>query len=168
MKKSAKLAAIVIAVLAIGVGSYYAYTQYYQANGTLNLYVQDAPTNVSAVYITFANVSVHGNQTGWANYTLGSKTVNILGLTTSNASLLKGISLSPQKYTMIRLYIQKVVVTIAGTNVTFNMSSNFAFINHPFTVKSGSNTTVHMAFNLNSDLNTHSKKFTPNIGSTFS
>ena len=102
MKTSMKIAAVVIAVVAIASGGYIALTHH--NTGTLNVYVQDLPANnVSAVYITFTAVSLHGNSTGWTNYSVGSKTINILGLTASNATLLNSIKLNAEKYTMIRM-----------------------------------------------------------------
>lgn len=110
-------------------------------------------------------MALHSNTSGWQNYTI-DKTVNIYGLTTSNASLLTNISLHAGKYTMIRLYISKVNVIFSGTNETFSMSAQFAFINHPFTVSPHSTTTVIIEFDLHSDLNLQSKIFTPYVGYT--
>lgn len=164
MKTSQKIAVIVIVLIAVAAGTL-AYMNFFDNNGTVNIYVQDTPiSNVSAVYTTFNAVSVHGNQTNWTNYTVGSTIVNILNLTTTNASLLKSITLQAQTYTMIRLYIASVNVTENGNNVSFSLQAPFAFINHPFTVSKNSATKLNIEFNLNQDLNMHSKVFTPNIG----
>lgn len=164
MKNSSKIAVIAVVLVALAAGTF-TYLNYSNGQGTLNIYVQDAPTsNVSAVYITFSAVSVHGNQSGWTNYTTGNTTVNILNLTTTNASLLKSITLNAEKYTMIRLYITSVNITENGKNVTFTLHAPFAFINHPFTVSKNSATKLNIDFNLNQDLNMQSKVFTPNIG----
>ncbi len=164
MKPTAKIAVIAVVILAVAAGTL-TYMTYFNNKGTLNVYVQDAPiSNVSAVYITFDAVSVHGNQTNWTNYTVGNTTVNILNLTTTNASLLKSITLQAERYTMIRLYISSVVVTEQGKNVSFTLHAPFAFINHPFVVSHNSATNVNIEFNLNQDLNMQSKMFTPNIG----
>lgn len=169
MKNYLKAIAIVVVLLAVGGGAYYALYGANHSNGTLDISVYDAPSPaVSAVYITFTNVSLHGNQTGWTNYSVGTQTVNILGLTATNASLLKGISLSAQKYTQIRLYIQSVNVTVNGANVSFNLASHYGFINKPFNVNPNSTTTISFAFNLNQDLNLNAKIFTPSVGSTVS
>ena len=167
MKTSMKIVAVAVAVVAIASGGYIALTHH--NSGTLNVYVQDLPANnVSAVYITFSAVSVHGNNTGWANYSLGSRTIDILGLTASNATLLNSITLNAEKYTMIRLYISKVNVTVNGQNVTFSLKAPFAFINHPFNVSSNSSTAINFDFKINQDLNMNSRIFTPNIGYTVS
>lgn len=165
MKTSHKAAVIAVVIVAVAAGTLTYMNFFGNSNGTLNVYVQDAPTtNVSAVYITFSAVSVHGNQTNWTNYTVGKTTVNILNLTTTNASLLKSITLQAQKYTMIRLYISAVNVTVNGSNVSFALHAPFAFINHSFTVSKNSATQLNIDFNLNQDLNLQSKIFTPNIG----
>lgn len=138
-------------------------------NGTLNMAVFDAPPqyNVSAVYLSFSNISLNGVQTGWTNYTLGNRTINIFNLSAQNASLLKSLSLGPQEYTMIRLYINNVTVTVNGTNETFSLASPFAFVNHPFNVTTTGTTNVNIQFNLTSDLNLHAKILTPKVGTTF-
>lgn len=166
MNSSVKILAAVIIVAVIGGGSYYALSNNMSgSSGTMKVYAQDAPLlNVSAVYMTFTNVSVHGNQTGWQNFSTGAETVNILGVTSSNATLLKGVSLTAQKYTVIRLYISRVTVDVNGVNVTFHLSAPFAFINHPFNVSAGGTTSIHFEFNLKSDLNLNSQVFTPDVG----
>lgn len=139
-----------------------------QDNGTLNMYAYDAPNlAVSAVYLTFSNISLHGVQTGWENYSVGNRTVNILGETMANASLLGNFTLGPQNYTMIRLFVTNVTVTINGINETFRMAAPFAMINHPFNVTSNGTTDAYIQFNLASDLNLHSKMLKPVVGATF-
>lgn len=170
MEKSAKAAiAVIIAGVIIAAGAFVYLNGFQQQKGTMKVYVQDAPIgNATAVYVTFSAVAVHGNSTGWSNFTTGKTTVNILNLDTTNASLLKSVSLTAQKYTMIRLYIDSVNVTVLGQNVSLNLKAPFAFINHPFNVSAHSTTNVHIDFNLNNDINLQSRVFTPNIGVTVS
>lgn len=168
MKKAMKIAALIIAVIAVASGTLI-YMDYFQG-GTVKIYVHDTPVaNATAVYITFTDVSLHGNASGWVNYSVGTQTVNILGLTATNASLLKSITLSAQHYTMMKLYIKKVSVLMAsGSNVTFTMASSYAFINHPFTVQPHSTTDINIDFHLAQSLNMNAEMFTPSIGYTFS
>ena len=167
--KSVIAAVIVVVLVAAGVGGYFLYNSM-QSNGNIAISVADANTlqQVDAVYITFGSVALHSNggnnSSGWMNYSVLTKTVNILGLTTSNASLLSNITLHAGKYTMIRLYITNVTVNILGVNYTFTLSAPYAFINRPFTVSAHSTTNVIIDFNLNSDLNLNSKIFTPYVG----
>ena len=165
MKTTSKIIVSVMVVIALVAGGF-TYLNYSNSNtGKVNVYVEDTPMlNVSAVYITFTNVSLHNTTSGWHTYTLTTTTVNILGLTTTNASLLGAFSISAGNYTMIRLYITSVNVKIAGFNVSFNLASPDAFINHPFTVSDHLTTSLNIEFNLNQDLNMNSKMFTPSIG----
>jgi hypothetical protein len=154
----------VVIVVVIGVGVYAALTTY--GHGTLNLSVADTPvnSNVSAVYITFSAISLHSTSSGWTNYTISSRTVNIYGVTLNNSSFLGSLSIPAGNYTMIRVYVSSVSVDMAGTNESFAMASHAAFLNHPFTVKALSTTHLTFEFNLNQCLNLNSKVFTPYIG----
>lgn len=149
----------------IVVSGAFMYLNHFQSNGTVDVYVHDsANSNVSAVYITFMGVSLHSNNTGWTNYTVGKMTVNILDLTTTNASFLKSITLHPERYTMIRLYIQNVTVVVDGNSYNFTMADQYALINHPFVVSPHSVTNVSIDFNLKQDLNLNARMFTPYVG----
>ncbi len=161
-----KLLTYVIAFLLIALGLYGIYGYFNTMNnGNLSIYVSDANSNtVSGVYITFSSIEVHGNQSGWVNYSLGQRTINIYGINVNNSVLLGNISLEPQKYTMIRIYITSVVVNMNGVNATFNLSSDFAFINHPFTISPHSQLSFIVEFKLNECLNIQSRIFTPYIG----
>lgn len=138
------------------------------ANGMANFYVYDAPSyNVSAVYMTFSEISVHGNITGWSNYTTTSnQTVNILNRTQAEAALIGSLSLTAQNYTMMRLYVQNVTATVNGVNETFNLSAPYAFITTPFSVTANGIVNVEIQFNLATDLHVQNKQFTPLVGTT--
>ena len=89
MKTGSKIIISVIVVIALIAGGF-TYLNYSNSNtGKVSVYVEDAPIlNVSAVYITFANFSLHNTSSGWSTHSVKTTTVNILGLTTTNASLL--------------------------------------------------------------------------------
>ncbi len=161
-----KLLTYVISFLLIALGLYGIYGYFNTMNnGNLSIYVSDASNaTVSGVYITFSSIEVHGNQSGWLNYSTGQRTINIYGINVNNSVLLGNISLQPQKYTMIRIYITSVVVNMNGVNVTFNLSSKFAIINHPFNIQPHSQVSFIVEFKLNESLNVQSKIFTPYIG----
>ncbi len=159
------LATVVIVIIAVVVvGAYSAVTAY--GHGTLKLSAADNPVNggVTDVFITFSAISLHSNSSGWTNYTLSSKTVNIFGVSLNNSSFLGSISIPAGKYTMMRVYISAVSVEIAGMNESFNLSSHSAFLNHPFTVAASSTTSLTFEFNLTQCLNMNAKVFTPYIG----
>lgn len=140
------------------------------ANGTANFYVYDAPPsyNVTAVYMNFSSISLHGVQTGWTNYSVTNKSIDIFNRSAVNASLLNSLNISAQKYTMIRLYVQNVTATVNGVNETFKIASPFAFINHPFNVTVNGKLSIKIQFDLTTDLNLNGRVFTPLIGTSVS
>ncbi|MCL5731158.1 MAG: DUF4382 domain-containing protein [Candidatus Thermoplasmatota archaeon] len=159
MKK--QLIAGIIAIIVIAAG-FLLYYEFIDNTGSVNVKVADAPNgNVSAVYITFDAVYMHSGTAGWKNYSIGSKTVNILHLTTTNASLLSSINIPPGKYTMIRLAIVNVTVKIGMLSFAFTSSNGYVDIVAPFTVTAHASTTLVIDFNLTQDLNMQSQIFTP-------
>ena len=177
MKKSILVAiAVAIVIVVAGVGIFEYATHY--NTGTLKLSAADSPvlSSASAVYITFSAIELHssqaggnsnnssGNSSGWTNYTFTSRTVNVFGVQLNNSSLFGTVSIPAGSYTMIRIYISSVTVTIAGTNESFHMSSHFGFINHPFTVSAGSTTNLIFEFKLSNCLNFSTMMFTPYLG----
>ncbi|MHB8359621.1 MAG: DUF4382 domain-containing protein [Thermoplasmataceae archaeon] len=165
MKSKAIIGIVAVVIIAAGVGGYLYYTNTI-TTGHMAVSVADAPvmSGVGAVYISFSAVELHSNTSGWTNYSVPSTTINILGLTTTNASLLTNITLHSGTYTTIRLFINSITVEILGANISFTMASKFAFINHPFTVSAHSTTGIIIDFNLNQDLNLNSRMFTPSVG----
>ena len=155
---------VVAAVIVIGVGGYSAYSMF--NHGTLNISAADIPinSNVTGVYITFTAFSLHSNSSGWTNYTISSKTVNIFGVTLNNSSFLGSLSIPAGKYTMIKVQVSAVSVDLTGTNESFTLASHYAFLNHPFTISGHSTTHLTLEFNLSQDLNLNSKIFTSYIG----
>lgn len=165
--------AIAAAVIIIGaLGGYYYFNGMNltstQNTGSVAISVADAPvqSSVTAVNITFSSVALHSNTTGWQNYSVSKTTVDILGLTTTNASLLSTIKLHTGTYNMIRLYITNVTVEVSNVNENFTLNAPFAFINHPFNVSNNKSTSVVIDFHLNQDLNLNAKVFTPDVGYT--
>ena len=165
MTSKAVIGIVIVVILAAGIGGFLYYRNTAQ-DGHMAVSVADAPvlSGVTGVYISFNAVELHSNTSGWTNYTVSSTTINILGLTATNASLLTNITLHSGTYTTIRLFINSVTVEVLGVNVTFTLASKFAFINHPFTVSAHSTTGIVIDFNLNKDLNLNSKIFTPSVG----
>ncbi|EQB68438.1 DUF4382 domain-containing protein [Cuniculiplasma divulgatum] len=164
-----KYIAAIVAVIIIAAGLtglvYYQASEAAANDGHVAMKVADSPNlGVSGVFMTFSKVSLHSNVSGWTNYSVKSQTIDILGLTTTNASLLTNITLKAGTYTMIRLYITNVSVDILGLSVNFTLHAPFAFINHPFKVSAHGNMNVIIDFNLTQDLSLNAKVFTPNVG----
>ena len=106
MKSKAIIGIVAVVIIAAGVGGYLYYNNT-STTGHMVVSVADAPvmSDVGAVYISFSAVELHSNTSGWTNYSVPSTTINILGLTTTNASLLTNITLHSGTYTTIRLFI---------------------------------------------------------------
>ncbi len=179
--KSSKLMTIIVAIIIVAVvagGGYYAY--HYETTGTLKMSAADSPPSingVAAVYVTFSSVALHSdkassNSTGWTNYSLHDKTVNILNLTASNAAFLSNLSVHASSYNMMKLYIKNVTVHVSlslsgilNSSTTINMSLAHAFalvvFVHPVTVSAHATTSMVTNFNLsnNIELNSSAHKF---------
>ena len=167
MKRKYAVVAAVIVIVAALVGTYYYLG--YEGNGTVNVSVADTSiAGVSAVNLTFSEIAIHSNATGWTNIST-TKTIDILNVTSANAILLGSMSLKAQKYTQIRLELTKVTVVLFGVNVTATLSRNgFAVINQPFTVSAHGTTDMVIDFDLRTSvqiMGPTSITFTPNIGS---
>jgi len=179
--KSSKLMTVIVAIIIIAVvagGGYYAY--HYETTGTMKVSAADNLPSMSglmAVDITFSAISLHSdkassNTTGWTNYSLHDKTVNILNLNASNAAFLSNISVHAGSYNLMKIYIKNVTVHINtqaifggiwGSNTTVNLTpanaSAFVVPVHPATVSAHSTTHIVLDFNLAKDLSPSSSKF---------
>ena len=177
--KSKKLMAVIVAIIIIAViagGSYYAY--HYETTGTMKVSAADTPpglTGVMDVNVTFSSIALHSdkvssNSTGWTNYSLHDKTVNILNLNASNAAFLSNLSVHAGSYNLIKIYIKNVTIhlnaTLAGIsslNATFSLSlaHDFALIVlvHPVTVSAHSTTSIVTDFNLSNNIHLSSHTF---------
>lgn len=116
-------------------------------NGTLQVFVQDAPGGVtwSHVNITFSSIEVHradaGNDSGWSAVPLTSGgTVDLTAL--RNVSQLLGkATLPPGKYTQIRIVVARVEGVMAnGTTVGIGVPSGEVKIDRPFNITAGATT----------------------------
>lgn len=163
MKHNAIIGIVVAIVIVISAA---VVLNYFQNEGTLSLSVADGPVqaNLSAVYISFSSIELHSNSTGWVNYSVPSRVMNILGVTVSSPSFLGNITIAAGKYTMLRIFITSVTVEMAGNNFTFHLARPYGFINHQFTVNARSTLSITIEFLLNQCMNMQSKIFTPYIG----
>lgn len=177
--KSKKLMAVIVAIVIIAViagGSYYAY--HYETTGTMKVSAADTPTNLSGVMdvnVTFSAIALHSvnassNSTGWTNYSLHDKTVNILNLTASNAAFLSNLSVHAGSYNLMKIYIKNVTIHIntsiigifgANATVSLNLAHDFALVVlvHPVTVSAHSTTSIVTDFNLADNIHLSSHTF---------
>lgn len=153
--KNARLWAIAIAVLVI-VGGIAAYFLFYE--GTLAVYVKDAPGSWDHVWVTFSGVAIHESgqdNATWKNVSNTKMTVDLASLT--NVSQLLGkISLNPGHYEQIRLSVVNASGQQNGSNqiITISVPPDNATLKivGQFTISSGQTTTVTIDINLASSL----------------
>ncbi len=110
------------------------------------------------------------NTTGWTNYSLHDKTVNILNLNASDAAFLSNLSVHASSYNMMKLYIKNVTIymdaNLAGAHnlsdtVSLALSHAFVLIIpvHPVTVSAHATTNIVTDFNLGNDINFTALRF---------
>jgi len=161
MKGAKIVAAIIVIIIIAGVG-YYGY--HYETTGKLKVstddmmltnttnatYVPDASGGHFGFYVTFSAIALHSashnNTTGWTNYSLHDKTINVLDLSSSNASLLSNLSVHAGTYNMVKIYIKKISVDFSAlgftSNTTLTLSSPVALVIHTITVSAHSTTSM--------------------------
>ncbi len=164
MKGGKIIAAIIVIVMIAGIG-YYGY--HYETTGKLNVNAADIElSNVTTpdaspdashggLYVTFSAIALHSkgasNSTGWTNYSLHDKTVNVFDLSASNASFLSNLSVHAGTYNMVKIYIKSISVEISALgftgNTTLTLSAPFALVIH--TVKVSAHSTTSMIIDIN-------------------
>ena len=177
--KSKKLMAVIVAIVIIAViagGGYYAY--HYETTGTMKVSAADTPTGINGVMdvnVTFSAIALHSdkassNSTGWTNYSLHDKTVNIMNLNASNAAFLSNLSVHAGSYNLIKIYIKNVTIYVntsvtslfgANATVSLHLAHDFALVVlvHPVTVSAHSTTSIVTDFNLSNNIHVSSHTF---------
>ncbi len=153
--KNPRLWAIAIAVLVI-VGGVAAYFLLYE--GSVAVYVKDAPGSWEHVWVTFSGVDIHesgqGNAT-WKTVSTTTTTVDLASLT-NFSKLLGKASLNPGHYEQVRLSIVNASGQQTGSNqiVTISVPPDNATLKivGQFTIASGQTTVVTVDINLAASL----------------
>lgn len=149
------IAAVIVAVLLIGVGAYYFGlfpTVAKQQGGTLNVNVSD-PMAVgwSAVYVNITSLSVH-NSTGSAYTKTFSApvTIDLANVTTSSA-FLASLSLPAGHYQTIRVAVKGAYGIWNGVDnpqtFQFTLVNGNVDVAGQFSISNGATTTVILDFN---------------------
>ena len=153
MKAPIALALGIAALLAVaGAAGYVAFVNHGQlfpwisagnvaGEGTVNVYVKDAPANWTHVYVTFSEVQVHaadqGNASGWYNLTTGPKTVDLASLVTVS-ELLGSAKVPAGMYTQLRIVVMAAQGVLQnGTTENFTVPSGELKTDDPFNVTTG-------------------------------
>ncbi len=167
MRKSILWALGVAAIVVVaGVAAYL-----FLYEGTVSIYVKDAPADWLHVNVTFKGVSIHESRAaqndGWHNFTLHEQTIDLLNAGSVGALLAEG-KVGPGNYTQLRIDVIRANGEMAdGTPVTFNVPSGELKTTTPFTVRSGAATTLTLDIDLSRSIveDGSSWIFTPVLGS---
>ena len=81
--------------------------------GTLNIYLTDAPADYDSVKITFSRVSAH-TDSGWITVIGEPVTVDLLKWTNGRKILIGSADVPASKYTQIRLIIDDAEIGVKG------------------------------------------------------
>ena len=135
-------------------------------NGTLTVYMTDAPGDYEAVNVTISTVSVHyadgtDNTEGeeeapakaavadgsWIDVTTGPMTVDLLTLANGVTLMLGTTELAAGQYTQVRLAVESAEVVIDGQSIPLTVPSSDIKLIHPFTVETDAVTELMIDFN---------------------
>lgn len=169
--KNARLWAVGIAVLVVlaGIAAYFLVYQ-----GTVAIYVKDAPGTWDHVYVTFSAVQIHESgqdNASWTTVSSTQQTVDLAALT-NVSQLLGSVRLNPGHYEQIRLTVVNVTGVLNGTtqsvNITVPPDNAILKVVGQFTVSSGQTTTVTVDIFLDRSIHdvNGTWMFTPVVGST--
>ncbi len=114
-------------------------------NGQVRLYLIDSPASYDAVNIAVARVEVHRDMndstSGWYVINDQPQTYDLLKLRNGASEVLGDSTLTPGKYTQIRLILEAgSSVTVGGQTYELTVPSGFQTgvkLNHEFTIQSG-------------------------------
>jgi len=154
----------ILAIMTIILGASASVLYLYYVPSHLTLSVSDPPsvpysTNVTGIYVSVSEVDIQvagsDNSSGW--HTIASTfTVNLMSVL-SASKLLGTITLSPGKYSELRLYTSQAVITIDGVNATYSIPSGsqtgikVVFPNGGFHIYGGESMTVHLSLSFNNN-----------------
>jgi hypothetical protein len=171
-KSGSVVAVIIVVVIAIAViGAALALQANQEDNGTMSLYVKDAPASWTHVNVTFSEVKIHAasgtnNSSGWITLTVENGTIDLVHLA-NISSLLASSSVPTGKYTQIRIVVAEVTGMMTdGTNVTFTVPSGELKTTHPFNVTAGQTTKLTVDIDLEHSIvhNAQGWTFKPVLG----
>ncbi|MDG6906495.1 MAG: DUF4382 domain-containing protein [Nitrososphaerota archaeon] len=143
-KNSLLLAAIVIIIIVAAAGVFLYYGT--KSTGTLSLQVEDAPSNVSNLYLTVSNIELQGTGNATTTFKTGSVTFDLLALV-SVTKMLGNDTVPVGNYTMIRFTIVSAVATVGGSNVSMTVPSGQVKVPTQFQIASGKTTTIVLEIN---------------------
>ena len=117
----------------------------------------DSPTeDFKHVNLTFSDVKLYSNKTGWMNIPLDITTIDLMYLYKNNLTKSLGVAkLEIGNYTQLRISITNATgIKNDGKIVYFNISSNILQIQHMFKFDEGNNT-ISVDMNLNNSIHAY-------------
>jgi len=136
MKKKLLLNILILSILSIFFISSCSDSTSPEENGTLKLYLTDAPSSYDAVNITFSEVSAH-IVPDWMTIVGEPVTANLLDFNNGETLLLGSESLPAGKYTQIRLHISYASITVDRVTSTMTVPSEELKFGPQFTIQEG-------------------------------
>jgi hypothetical protein len=126
--------------------------------GLLVLKISDKPgdLNITKANVTISQIRVHlgasdvndSNVTGWYTVVNKSQIFDLMTLQNNVTEELGIVNLSAGLYTQIRLYIEKVVLTIDGVEYDCKIPSNTIKLISPFQISANNTTTLTLDFDI--------------------
>ncbi len=153
---------VIIGIIGILIGSVVMSGCLQAGTGRLVLKIKDAPgdLNITKAEITISEVRVHlsaaagnesGNETnvtaGWYTVVNQTQTYDLIALQ-NVTDLLGSANLSAGWYTQIRLFVEKVVVTIDGVDYDCKLPSKTIKLIKPFRIAANMTTTLTLDFDV--------------------
>ena len=139
-------------------------------NGTLKMYMTDAPGDYEAVNVTISSISVHyadgtedtegeeeegeeeapakaaATDGSWIEVATGPMSVDLLTLANGATLMLGTTELAAGQYTQVRLAVESAEVVIDGESIPLTVPSSNIKLIHPFTVEADAVTELVLDF----------------------
>jgi len=117
--------------------------------GVVEVRAMDAPpTGVSSIMVTTSNIQIHKADTtddSWITVVSQEKTFDLVAIQGAEV-FLGSANVSSGNYTQIRLDVTKVIVTLAGKEITAILPSDKLKVVGPWEVKAGQKTILTLDF----------------------
>ncbi len=117
--------------------------------GTVEFRATDAPpTGVSSIMVTASNIQIHkadASEDSWITVVSQEKTFDLVAIQGAEV-FLGSANVSSGNYTQIRLDVTKVIVTLAGKEITAKLPSDKLKVVGPWEVKAGEKTVLTLDF----------------------
>lgn len=142
-------------------------------NGTLKMYMTDAPGDYDAVNVTISSVSVHyadgteeteeegelapskasADEGTWIEVSAETMTIDLLTLANGATFMIGTTELAAGQYTQVRLAVESAEVIIDGETIPLTIPSSVIKLIHPFTIEADAITELVLDFDAQRSVN---------------